>query len=154
MIGREPGALDRLEHAPLQSRLAHFGTARRLAPRPRERLGGDLGQRLRRASVSLSLARAPPRRETGHERGRRHHPRAEALEQLHDSVGHAVEIGHGVLRRDLHRERAAARQPPQLGMQLEPGAVGMHLARKVRQRLQLDAVRHGHRLPAARQQHE
>src|SRR5213080_3473568 len=35
-----------------------------------------------------------------------------------------------------------------------PGEVRPYGSWQVRQRLQLDAVRHGHRLPAARQQHE
>jgi len=104
--------------------------------------------------MPVRLPRRPARREARHERRRRHDARAKRLEQLHDAVRHAVEIRHRVLERDLHRERATAHQGTQQVVQLAPRAVGAHLARKARERLQLDAVRHRYRLPAPRQEDE
>ena len=120
LTGDQPRALDRIQHTPLQRRLADLGAPRGLASRPGEGLRRDRGKRLRRAPVPLELRRAPARSEAGDERSRRDHLRAERFEQLHDAVRHAVEVWHRVPGGDLHRDGATAHQRLDLRVELAP----------------------------------
>jgi len=112
----------------------------------RERAGGT--------AVPGELGPRPVRREAGNEWRRGHETRTERLEQLHHAVGHPIEVRHLVERRDLERERAAPHHRLQITVQLAPRAVGPDLPRKVRQRLELNPVGHGHRTAGAREEDE
>src|SRR5205809_364276 len=87
VVGPEPRALHRVAYALLDARLPHLGSARRLAPHPRQGLARDGRQDLRRLAVAHQLRRRPPRREAGHERRGRHQPRPERFDQLKPAVG-------------------------------------------------------------------
>ena len=93
---------------------------------------------------------APPRGELGHQRSAGNHSRAGALHQVHHTVGHAVEIGHGVTGRDLHGDGATPDGAAQRLLQFLPAGVAQHLSREPVHRAQLDLAGDGHGLAVAR----
>ena len=60
--------------------------------------------------MTVELGRRPARGEARHQRRGRYDARAQRLEQLDDPVGDAIEVGHVVTGRDLHRDRLARDQ--------------------------------------------
>ena len=104
MIGEEPLAIERPHHPVLEIGLSHHPPAGEFAAGPANRLLGSRGQRLGGAPVTRQLRVRPAGGEARHQRSRRHDSRAAGLDQLHHTVGHAVEIGHVVVRRHLHRD--------------------------------------------------
>ena len=154
MIGDEPRAGIRVHHARLHRRFAHVGAAAQLAAGPAQGFRRDASDRLRRAPMTRQLARRPARRKARDQRARRDDARAESFDQLDDAVRHAIEIGHGIGRRDFHRDGLAGDERAQLVVELAPRRVRAHLARESVERGELDAVRQRDRLALARQQHE